>query len=132
MEPWLAITLGLITLAGSAYGAYRAGKTSVRVKEIEVDGQAYTRAEQIYAGAIGTLQQQYKDLEAQRKSDRAEHAEELKKRDERLDTVEKEVKKVRDQNNALVTFVYKMLAILRSHNLTHELNPLDVPEGIHV
>jgi exonuclease VII small subunit len=132
VEQWQAIILGCITLAGSVYGAYRAGKTTVKVKELDVDGKAFERAEQIYAGAIGTLQKQYSDLDTARKEDNVAHALELAKRDERLERVEKEVNKVRDQNNALVTFVYKMLAILRTHNLTDEINPLDVPDGIHI
>lgn len=127
-----AIILGLITLAGTIYAAYKAGKTTLKVKELDVDGLAFERAEKIYAGAIGTLQRQYDDLEKQRSDDRAAHAAELAKRDERLDRVEKEVNKVRDQNNALVTFVYKMLAILRTHGLTDKINPLDVPDGIHI
>jgi exonuclease VII small subunit len=130
---WLpGIILGLITLAGTIYGSYRAGKTTVKVKELDVDGKAFERAEQIYAGAIATLQKQYADLDTARKEDNVSHALELAKRDERLERVEKEVNKVRDQNNALVTFVYKMLAILRSHDLTDQLDPMDVPDGIHI
>ncbi|CAH0296406.1 hypothetical protein SRABI26_04393 [Arthrobacter sp. Bi26] len=132
MEQWQVIILGIITLIGSVYGAYKAGKTTVKVKELDVDGKAFERAEQIYAGAIGTLQKQYADLDTARKEDNVAHALELAKRDERLERVEKEVHKVRDQNNALVTFVYKMLAILRTHNLTDEISPLDVPDGIHI
>jgi ubiquinone biosynthesis protein UbiJ len=43
-----------------------------------------------------------------------------------------EVRQVRNHNNALTTFIYKMLAILRQHNLTDEINPKDVPEDIHI
>ena len=131
-ELWGLTISGGLALIGVLYGAYRAGKTTVKVKELDVDGKAFERAEQIYAGAIGTLQKQYADLDAARKEDNVNHALELAKRDERLERVEKEVTKVRDQNNALVTFVYKMLAILRSHNLTDQINPLDVPDGIHI
>ena len=135
MEPWQIASLffgGIVTLVGTVYGAYKAGKTTVKVKELDVDGKAFERAEKIYAGAIGTLQQQYNSLDAARTADNAAHAKELAKRDARLDQVEKEVNKVRDQNNALVTFVYKMLALLRTHNLTDQINPLDVPDGIHI
>lgn len=132
MEQWQGIILGLLTLAGTVYGAYRAGKTTVKVKELDVDGKAFERAKGIYSDAITTLQRQYADLEKQRTDDKAEHASELAKRDERMERIEKEVDKVRDQNNALITFVYKMLAILRTHNLTDQINPLDVPDGIHI
>lgn len=43
-----------------------------------------------------------------------------------------EVRQVRSHNNALTTFIYKMLAILRKHNLTDEIDPRDVPEDIHI
>lgn len=132
MDPVLAVILGLITLLGTVYGAYKAGKTAVKVKELDVDGKAFERAEQIYAGAIATLQKQYADLDAARKQDNLNHSLELAKRDERLDLVEKEVRTVRNQNNALVTFVYKMLAILRTHDLVGKIDPLDVPDGIHI
>lgn len=126
------IAVAFLSLVGVLYGAYRAGKTTVKVKEMDVDGLAFERAEKIYEGAILTLQKQYADLVTSRASDNAAHALELTKRDTRLDLVEKEVRSVRDQNNALVTFTYKMLAILRRHNLTDQINPLDVPDGIHI
>jgi chaperonin cofactor prefoldin len=135
VEVWQIVLAGggsLLTFIGVVYGAYKAGKTTVKVKELDVDGKAFERAEQIYSGAIATLQKQYGDLVTARKEDNVAHDLELAKRDERLERIEKEVDKVRNQNNALVTFVYKMLAILRSHNLTNEINPLDVPDGIHI
>ncbi|QDK01907.1 membrane protein [Arthrobacter phage Vibaki] len=131
-ELWGLTISGVLALIGVLYGAYRAGKTTVKVKELDVDGKAFERAEQIYDGAIATLQRQYADLVTAREADKTAHALELAKRDERLDRVEKEVRTVRDQNNALVTFVYKMLAILRSHNLTDQINLADVPDGIHI
>jgi hypothetical protein len=132
VEQWQGIILAGITLIGTLYAAYRAGKTTVKVKELDVDGQAFDRAKGIYSDAIATLQKQYADLEKQRTDDKAEHASELGKLGERMERIQREVDKVRDQNNALVTFVYKMLAILRSHNLTDEINPHDVPDGIHI
>ncbi|UVF61148.1 membrane protein [Arthrobacter phage Aoka] len=132
MEQWQAVILGLITLVGTVYGAYRAGKTTVKVKELDVDGQAFERAEGIYTGAIATLQKQLTDLDTARKEDKLEYAKELAKRDTRLERVEVEIREVRDRNNALVTFVYKVLAILRAHNLTDQIRPDDVPDDIHI
>jgi peptidoglycan hydrolase CwlO-like protein len=43
-----------------------------------------------------------------------------------------EVKEVRNYNNVLTNFIYKMLAILRKHSLTDEINAKDVPEDIHI
>lgn len=132
MELWQGIILGLITVSGTVYAAYRTGKTTVKVKELDVDGQAFERAEGIYTGAIATLQGQLTALDNARKEDKLEYAKELAKRDTRLERVEQEIRDVRDRNNALVTFVYKMLAILRAHNLTDQINPHDVPDGIHI
>ena len=52
--------------------------------------------------------------------------------DKRLETAEKEIEQVRNHNNALITFLYKVVAILRRHNLTDEIDPKDVPDGIHI
>jgi len=52
--------------------------------------------------------------------------------DKRLDTAEKEIEQVRNYNNALITFLYKVIAILRRHDLTDEIDPKDVPDGIHL
>lgn len=132
MDWIVGIALGLLTLAGTVYGAYRAGKTTVKVKELEVDGQAFERAEGIYTGAIATLQNQLTALDTARKEDKLEYAKELALRDDRLERVEVEVREVRDRNNALITFIYKILALLRAHGLTDQLDPLDVPDGIHI
>ena len=132
MELWQGIVLGLMTLAGTVYASYRANKATVRVKELDVDGQAFERAEGIYTGAIAALQQQVTDLDTARKNDKLEYATELAKRDTRIERVEDEVRQVRDRNNALVTFVYKMIAILRANELTAQIDPRDVPDGIHI
>ena len=39
---------------------------------------------------------------------------------------------MRNYNNALITFLYKVIAILRRHDLTDEIDPKDVPDGIHL
>ena len=50
----------------------------------------------------------------------------------RLGNAEREIKDVRNHNNALTVFIYKLLAIFRRHNLTEEIDPRDVPDGIHI
>jgi hypothetical protein len=109
-----------------------AGKSSVKVKELDVDGQAYLRAEGITAGLIEQLRKQLDDLQQDRLDDKAEHKEELAKRDERLDAFEKKLRALGDHNQALTTFVYVVLAILRRHGLIGEINPQDVPDGIRI
>jgi len=52
--------------------------------------------------------------------------------EDRLHAAENEIKQVRNHNNALVAFVYKMLAIFRKHGITDEIDPKDVPDGIHI
>lgn len=132
IELWHGILLALITIAGSIACARYAAKSSVKVKELDVDGQAYLRAEGITAGLIEQLRKQLDDLQQDRINDKAEHQEQLAKRDERLDAFEKKLRALGDHNQALTTFVYVVLAILRRHNLISEINPQDVPDGIRI
>lgn len=132
LELWQAILIAVITVAGSVMAARYAGKSSVKVKELDVDGQAYLRAEGITAGLIEQLRKQVDDLQQDRINDKAEHKEQLAKRDQRLDDFEKKLKALGDHNQALTTFVYVVLAILRRHGLIGEINPQDVPDGIRI
>lgn len=121
IEPWMTLA-GIFITGLLSYGAARyAGKATVRVKEIDVASQAYTQAEGITKGLIETLRKQIEDLQHDRAADL-----------ERIENIEREVREVRDHNNALVTFVYKMLAIFRKHGLTDQIDPKDVPDGIHI
>ena len=132
LELWQALLIALITLVGSLYMARSAAKSSVRVKELDVDGQAYLRAEGITANLIKKLEDSIVRIEKARDDDNAEHQKELAKRDERLDAFEKKLRTLGDLNQALTTFVYVVLAILRRHNLIGEINPQDVPDGIRI
>lgn len=132
IEFWQAILIAIITIAGSITAAVFAGKSSVKVKQLDVDGQAYLRAEGITAGLIKQLTEQITRVENAREDDKREHQEELAKRDERLDAFEKKLRALGDHNQALTTFVYIMVAILRRHGLIGEINPQDVPDGIRI
>jgi hypothetical protein len=132
IELWQAILIAIITIAGSITAAVVAGKSSVKVKQLDVDGQAYLRAEGITAGLIKQLTEQITRVENAREDDKREHQEELAKRDERLDAFEKKLRALGDHNQALTTFVYIMVAILRRHGLIGEINPQDVPDGIRI
>ena len=132
VEPWQAILLGVIAIIGPILAARYAARSAVKVKQLDVDGQAYLRAEGITAGLIEQLRKQLDDLQQDRLDDKAEHKEELAKRDQRLDDFEKKLRALGDHNQALTTFVYVVLAILRRHNLIGEINPQDVPDGIRI
>jgi hypothetical protein len=132
IELWQAIVIAVITVAGSVMAARMSAKSSVRVKELDVDGQAYLRAEGITANLIKKLEDSIIRIEKARDDDNAEHQLELAKRDERLDAFEKKLRALGDHNQALTTFVYIMVAILRRHNLIGEINKQDVPEGIRI
>lgn len=132
IEPWQAILLAIITVTGSVIAARLAGKSAVRVKELDVDGQAYIRAEGITAGLIEQLTKQVARVEKAREDDNLEHAEELAKRDKRLDAFEEKLRDVINRNHALTTFIYVLVAILRRHDLLTEINQMDVPDGIRV
>lgn len=56
VEPWLIFIAGIITVAGSVFGARYASKASVKVKEIDVDAAAYERADRINAAAFLRLE----------------------------------------------------------------------------
>ena len=71
VDPWMTLT-GIFITAVLSYAAARyAGKSSVKVKELDVDGQAYIRAEGITQGLIETLRKQIEDLQQDRASDLA-------------------------------------------------------------
>lgn len=139
LELWHLIVGGLITLAGSLGVARYSGKSSVRVKELDVDGQAYLRAKEITAGLIDQLRKQLDDMQLDRDADKLsraadklENAEQLRVRDERLDRLEKQFRIVSHHNEALTTFIYLVIAILRRHGLLEEINSKDVPDGIRI
>lgn len=132
LELWHGIVLALITVSGSFGVTYYSSKSSVRVKQLDVDGQAYLRAEGITAGLIEQLRKQVDRVEKAREDDKVEHADELAKRDKRLDAFEEKLRDVINRNHALTTFIYVLVAILRRHDLLAEINSQDVPDGIRV
>jgi hypothetical protein len=133
MEPWVPYVLGTIaTVIIGGLTALFTYRSSVKVKKLDVDGEAYLRAKGITADLILELRQEIKDVANRRKEDKVDHDAEMAKRDLRLENVENEVRAVREHNNALTTFIYKLLAIFRQHNMLDQIDPLDVPEGIHL
>jgi hypothetical protein len=132
LEVWQVAIAALITVCGSVLAARYAGKSSVKVKQLDVDGQAYLRAEGITANLIKQLTETVERVQQDREDDKREYEAELAKRDLRLDAFEKQLQQVSNRNRVLETFVYIMLAILRRHDLIGEINPQDVPDGIRV
>jgi len=120
VDPWITLT-GIFITAVLSYAAARyAGKSSVKVKELDVDGQAYIRAEGITQGLIETLRKQIEDLQQDRASDLA-----------RIEKVELEVREVRDHNNALIRYCYRLVDILRTVGHGDKI-PTPPPTGIHL
>lgn len=64
IEPWQAILVAVITGIPIYYGARFAGRSSVKVKELDVDAAAYERAERINAAAFLRLEGDVTDLRA--------------------------------------------------------------------
>ena len=113
LEPWQGL-LGIFITGLLSYAAARyAGKSSVKVKELDVDGQAYLRAQGINNEIVEALREQIRDLNG------------------RLDDVEKEVREVRDHNNALIRYAYRLIDILRSVGHGDKI-PTPPPNGIHL
>jgi hypothetical protein len=125
IEPWQMILGAIITVIGSVLAARVAGRASVKVKELDVDGQAYLRAEGITANLIKQLEASIVRIEAARDEDNRDY-------ETRLQAIEKRLGEVSRHNDALTTFVYILVAILRRHGLLEEINSQDVPDGIRV
>lgn len=64
IELWQAVLLAVITVTGSIMAARYAGKSSVKVKELDVDAAAYERAERINTAAFLRLEGDVTDLRA--------------------------------------------------------------------
>ena len=109
-----AVIAGILGTIGSLGAARSAAKSAQNVKQQDVESQAYTRADAITSKLLATLTERVGKLET------------------RLDSAETEVREVRTMNIMLTAFIYKILAIVRHHNLTDEIHPDDVPEGIVV
>ena len=62
LEPWQAILVGIISTIGIGYAARFAGRSSVKVKELDVDAAAYERAEKINVAAFSRIEGEVKDL----------------------------------------------------------------------
>ena len=82
----LLILLGVIVTASASYGAARfAGRSAVKVKEIDVDALAYERAEKINSTAFARLEKEVEDLKQGRKDDRKEFDEKIEKVEKKAD-----------------------------------------------
>lgn len=113
MDGWMILLSGLGTAVVSILGARIAGRASVKVKELDVDGQAYIRAQGINEEIVTALREQIKDLS------------------DRLGSVEREVREVREHNNALTRYCYRLIDILRSLGHGDKI-PTPPPTGIHL
>lgn len=113
IDPLWALLGIVVTVAGSVIGARYAGKSSVKVKELDVDGQAYLRAQGINAEIVEALRAQIEALSS------------------RLEKVEQEMTEVRDHNSALITFAYRLVALARKYGHEAEI-PTPPPHGIHL
>lgn len=113
MDGWMILLSGLGTAVVSILGARIAGRASVKVKELDVDGQAYIRAQGINEEIVTALREQIKDLS------------------DRLGSVEREVREVREHNNALTRYCYRLIDILRTLGHGDKI-PTPPPTGIHL
>jgi len=104
-----------VTVAVLTYKATRKGDTATAVLTERRDTIADRDS------LIDTLQEDIKSLK-----------DDMRSQKEETGKLRAEVKQVSEHNNALTTFIYKMLAIFRKHNLTEEIDPKDVPDGIHI
>lgn len=120
MPDWLVILSLLATAGASIFGARYAGRSSVKVKQLDVDGQAYVRADQITQGLIKRLEEQITHMIAARAADSL-----------RIDRIEAEVREVREHNNALTRYCYRLIDLLRTVGHGDKI-PTPPPHGIHL
>ena len=57
---------------------------------------------------------------------------ELKELREWKSDAERRIGDLEDRNDRLVAFVYRLVGIIRTHGLDHEITPADIPPGIHL
>ncbi|RJU01971.1 hypothetical protein D6T65_04955 [Arthrobacter frigidicola] len=72
MDWWIGIIIALITGAVSVIGVRYTSKSTVKVKELEVDASAYDRAERIYNSALSRLDSDIQDLRTRSTAQEAE------------------------------------------------------------
>jgi hypothetical protein len=120
-ESLISVVAAALTVLGAVFTAiltYRA------TRKRDVTTEALTSRRDTIAdrdALIETLQKDIRGLKGDMQGQRVETSE-----------LRSEVKDVRNHNSALTIFIYKMLAILRKHNLIDEINIMDVPEDIHI
>lgn len=116
---WLAVGGVLLSGLSAWFAAWFAGRSTVKVKQIDVEAAAYANANKINSDLFENLRQQIVDLKG-----------ELEDRDKRMDKIEEQLQEVRGHNNALISFCYRLIAIIRKGgNETDIPNP---PHGIYL
>lgn len=113
IEPWQALLGVALTVVGSYFTARYAGKSSIKVKEMDVAGKAYEQADGITKGLILTLKAEIDSLSG------------------RVEKVELEMAEVRNHNNVLIAYVYRLVDLIRRHGLAEEI-PSPPPTGIYL
>ena len=56
LEPWQGVLIGIVSTIGVIYAARFAGKSSVKVKSLDIDAAAYERADKINSAAFQRLE----------------------------------------------------------------------------
>lgn len=98
IELWQVVLGALITMLGS-YGAARyAGKSSVKVKEIDIDAAAYERADKINQAAFQRLEKEVSDLKSSHESQGKE-----------IDALKKGMEKVTRVFRVAINFIEQFL-----------------------
>jgi sensor histidine kinase YesM len=121
MDAILGILAGLFSGVATVIVARYSMRTTLKSKKLDVEAESYARADKMTADLLIRMREQINDLENGRKEDQS-----------RISDVEHEVREVRNYNNQLITFIYKMIALVRRHELLAEIDPKDVPDGIHI
>lgn len=117
MDATLITALGALGVASIGFVSTLFGKKA-RGPQDEATERRDTIAER--DSLIDSFKEDIKALKEDVKAQKAETA-----------TLRQEVQAVRDHNNALINFCYRLLAIIRRHGHEDEI-PLPPPNGIHL
>lgn len=141
MIEWLqfggAVIVGVAGTLGSIKVSAIAARTAQEVKTVDAGTAKEALAETVNTNLLKALNERMTQQEttitrmseAQVKRDQS-HDERVAKLETRIDAAESEVREVRSSNMMLTAFIYKLLVVVRRHELTDEIDPDDVPEGI--
>lgn len=111
-ELWQTILMGIagiLTVVGSFYAARYTARSAVKVKELDVDGKAFERAEKIYTTSLDRLESEFNTYRTNSTNDISNLKERSKEQDEEIRILSTAVEKVNGAFQLAVAFIEEIL-----------------------